>query len=182
MPYFVSIQINVVWCTCLFYEIYPHYITNTHIVTPILHVEAIYIWHMFKSHWDVSIYFDFVYTSSTYIIIVLFTYLPPVPLHNFFKDDLSSRTWADCCYIIWMIKIKVSSAIRSRLIPVFVLFSSLHTLHGSDGSICVPRSAGKLFQTLRRLIFVILWYGLYLSRSLRTYYTSRSTSVWTQLS
>lgn len=37
-------------CTCLFYGIYPHYITNTHIVSSVLHVEAIYIWHMFKSH------------------------------------------------------------------------------------------------------------------------------------
>lgn len=154
VSYFVSIQINVVCCTCLFYEIYLHYITNTHIVSPVLHVEAIYIWHMFKSHWDVSIYFDFVYTSSAYIIIVICTCLTPVPLHNFSKDDLSSRTWVDCIVIyIWMIKIKVSSVIRSRLIPVFVLYLSLHTLR--DGSICVPRCAGKLFETLRCLIFVI---------------------------
>ena len=52
-----------------------------------------------------------------------------------------------------MIKIKVSSVIRSRLIPVFVLYLSLHTLRTL--SIRVPRCAGKLFETLRRLIFVI---------------------------
>jgi len=156
VSYFVSIQINVVCCTCLFYEIYLHYITNTHIVSPVLHVEAIYIWHMFKSYWDVSIYFDFVYTSSAYIIIVICTCLPPVPLHNFSKDDLSSRTRVDCIVIHTNDKNKSLLGYPVEINPsVRSIFVFAHASHGSDGSICVPRCAGKLFETLRCLIFVI---------------------------
>jgi len=181
-PYFVYIQINVICCTCLFYEIYPHYITNTHIVSPVLHVEAIYIWHMFKSHWDVSIYFDFVYTSSAYIIIVIST-CAYRPFHYITFPKMIFHLEPESTVLLHMnnknksflgYPVEINPSIRS-------IFVFAHASRQWRPYLCSQVCREIIWNFKTSNFFNTLWYGLYESRSFAyLLHLRRSVSVWTQ--